>query len=49
MFKLDKNKNDNTFYPLFDAQFVTNRKQLAWVYMQYNDSFAKYRCNVIDV
>ena len=37
------------FYPLFDAQFVTNRKQLALVYMQYIDSFAKYGCNIIDV
>ena len=31
MYKLDKNNNGNTFYPLFDAQFVTNRKQLALV------------------
>ena len=30
MFKLDNNNYDNTFfYPLFDAQFVKNRKQLA--------------------
>ena len=36
MLKLDKNNNDNTFffnfYPLFDAQFVKNRKQLALVH-----------------
>ena len=34
MFKLDKNNYDNTFYfyPLFDAQFVKNRTQLALVH-----------------
>ena len=33
MFKLDKNNYYNTFflfYALFDAQFVKNRKQLAF-------------------
>ena len=33
MFSLDKNNYDNTFfYPLFDAQFVKTRKQLALVH-----------------
>ena len=36
MFKLDKKNYDKTFliyfYPVFDAQFVKNRKQLALVH-----------------
>ena len=33
VFKLEQNNYDNTFfYPLFDAQFVKNRKQLASVH-----------------
>ena len=32
MFKLDKNNYNNTFYPLFDAQFVKNQKQLPLVH-----------------
>ena len=34
-------------YPLFDAQFVNNRKQL--YISECNDSSAKYKCNTIDV
>ena len=44
MFKLDKNNYDNTFYLLSDAQFVKIQRS-----KQYNDSSARYRCNIIDV
>ena len=49
MFKFDKNNFDNTFLFFIDYLMLNLWKIGNNLSMEYNDSSAKYRCNIIDL